>query len=164
MLGPVLRQDVLGSTSTSKDAGLCLPTCQLCHRVLHPSYSSSSPSRGMGDRDAGSPGSLTILRLLQDVQDVCQFQRQLIRLLGHVRVYTLDLRTVCRTGEWNGLSPPQVPPCPASRQARTTGGGPGDNAVSSGWLSPILNRTLGQHISEEGPLWEGRAHILGRPH
>lgn len=141
MLGPVLRQDVLGSASTSKDAGLCLPTCQLCHRVLHPSYSPSSPLRGMVNRDSGSTGSLTVLRLLQNVQDVCQFQRQLIRLLGHVRVYTLDLGTVCRMGEWNGVSPPQVPPCPTSRQARTTGSDPGDNAASSRWLSPIFNRT-----------------------
>lgn len=37
---------------------------------------------------------LTVLRLVQDVQDVRQLQRQLVRLLGHVRVHALDLGAV----------------------------------------------------------------------
>lgn len=128
---PVLRQDVLGSASTSEDAGLCLPTCQLCHLVLHPGYSPSSLERDMVGRTAESPGGLTVFCLLQDVQDVCQLQRQLIRLLGHIRVHTLDLGTVCRMGEWYGVSPSQVPPCPTPRQAGTTGSRAGDQAASS---------------------------------
>lgn len=43
--------------------------------------------------EAPAPG-LTVLCLVQDVEDVGQLQRQLIRLLGHIRVHTLDLGAV----------------------------------------------------------------------
>lgn len=38
----------------------------------------------------------TIICLVQDVEDVSQLQGQLIWLLGHVGVDTLDLRAICR--------------------------------------------------------------------
>ena len=47
--------------------------------------------------NAPSP-RLTIFRLVQDVKDVGQLQRQFIRLLGHIRVHALDLGAVWREG------------------------------------------------------------------
>ena len=50
-------------------------------------------AQGAPRAEAPAPG-LTVLCLVQDVEDVGQLQRQLIWLLGHVRVHTLDLGAV----------------------------------------------------------------------
>lgn len=42
------------------------------------------------------PVPCTVICLVQDVEDVSQFQGQLVWLLGHVRVDALDLRAVCQ--------------------------------------------------------------------
>lgn len=67
-----------------------LPIHQLLHRGLVP-----VGCRVLGARVSDTPSPcLTVFRLVQDVEDVCQLQRQLIRLLGHVRVHALDLGAV----------------------------------------------------------------------
>lgn len=77
-------------------------------------------SRGPRAGDAPAPG-LTILSLLQDVQDVGQLQRQFIWLLGHVRVHTLDLGAVWGRGEGGGMPSSLCHlPCPVRRQTLDT--------------------------------------------
>lgn len=51
------------------------------------------PPSSSGWRGAGG-ARLTVFRLVQDVQNVRQLQRQLVGLLGHVRVHALDLGAV----------------------------------------------------------------------
>lgn len=145
MLGPVLRQDVLGSASTSKEAGLCLPTCQLCHRVLHPSYSPSSPPRVSWEphRPLSSPGCSGCLPVPTSAHQAAG---------PRMGVHTGPGDSL-QDGRVYGVSPSQVPPCPTSRQARMTGSDPGDKAASSRWLSPVLNRT--QDSTSVRKVWEG---------
>lgn len=107
----------------------------------------------MAGQDAGCSGCLTILCLLQDVQDVCQFQCQLIGLLGHVWVHTLDLGTVCRRGgEWLRcvlITSSTLLHLHASRTNRQWCSAR-SNADSSRWLSPVENRTWDPPHSSKG--------------
>lgn len=107
--------------------------------------------------EGDAPSSrLTVFCLVQDVQDVRQLQRQLVRLLGHVRVHTLDLGAVCREGRETARPYHRVTALPPTQQPLDTA------RPFARWALPVPQQPKRGHLTGEGTwLQENEVKIAG---